>query len=661
MPVRRRYDFFRQVLPRPRRLSNCRHAARSLKGTVASCRSLLRTRAGSLPLLILSSPAQSDPDVPLIADTGAPPPEDRASLAFWLAWGATMAVYVGGEALPFLLEANPFPGLAQWLLGARIEVLLVLGLLIAAPVAWSRRSTPPVSRRQLPPRDSIATAWVTALGLGILGAVASAAAGAPLSGLPPAYHDEYSYLFQARTFLAGKFSFESPPLRELFDQIHVLNDGRMASRYFPAAGAWMVPFVWLGNPIWGWWLAQGIITSLAYAVGRKLGGSRCGMVAGLLTALCPGLLLFSNLLLAHHPTLLGLGVFQIAILQTLASGQRRWALAAGCGLAFAALARPMTAAGAALPWGLYLVWRAFLHRRELRFWPALAAPLIAGGLFTLAYDFAITGSPWQTPYGQYTALYTPRHVYGFNNVIRGEQHLGPRVIENYDRWAENLTPGLAAKNVRNRLLTSAQWTLGLLPVVFGLVLGLVLWPWLSPGARLCLASIVSLHVVHVPYWFDGIFHFHYVFETLPLWLLFLSAGGTLAGAEWRRQGRLWISRWCVLAVAISVGMNFTVEQGLWGAPFRDGSSQLLFARQQYQGFRSRLQREVTRRPALVLVEADPADRHIDYVVNDPPLVGEMLIGRYLPERFSTGEIESAWPGRALYLYRVRQGTLEPLR
>ena len=61
---------------------------------------------------------------------------------------------------------------------------------------------------------------------------------------PPAYHDEYSYLFQAETFLAGRLSFPSfEPMPELFDQMHVLNEGRFASRYFPGAGLWMAPFL----------------------------------------------------------------------------------------------------------------------------------------------------------------------------------------------------------------------------------------------------------------------------------------------------------------------------------------------------------------------------------------------------------------------------------
>src|SRR5271155_19137 len=37
--------------------------------------------------------------------------------------------------------------------------------------------------------------------------------------------------------------------------------------------------------------------------------------------------------------------------------------------------------------------------------------------------------------------------------------------------------------------------------------------------KLIAASVVSLHVVHVPYWFVGIMGWHYVLETAPLLLL----------------------------------------------------------------------------------------------------------------------------------------------
>ena len=190
--------------------------------------------------------------------------------------------------------------------------------------------------------------------VGILAFRVSQIVASAFGELPPAYHDEFSYLFQTQTFLAGRVSFPSfAPLPELFDQMHVLNEGRFASRYFPGAGLWLAPFVALGNPWLGQWLAQALTAYLVFWIGRELGGNRTGLFAGLLTAFCPGLALFSNLLLAHHPTLVGLTLFILAWLRMWRTGSAVWALV---GVAVYALYRPhgsLAAGAVAIAAGLY--------------------------------------------------------------------------------------------------------------------------------------------------------------------------------------------------------------------------------------------------------------------------------------------------------------------
>jgi 4-amino-4-deoxy-L-arabinose transferase-like glycosyltransferase len=415
----------------------------------------------------------------------------------------------------------------------------------------------------------------------------------------------------------------------------------------------MVPFVALGNPWLGWWIAQGILASLTFWIGRDAGGSLCGRWAGLLCALCPGLLLFSQLLLAHHPTLLGLAVMQLALPRMVRGHGRAWGLLAGCGLGFAALARPMTAVGIGLPWGLWLLWRGWGNQKEMRLWPWLAAPLVAAGAGQLWYDWTITGDPWKTPYGEYTARHTPKHVYGFNNVLRGERSPSPRRIEKYDDWAENLTPQLAAKNVAFRLFSSVQWTWGLLPVVLGWGLFLVNWNRVTTTARLSLASIATLHIVHIPYWYDGILHFHYVLESLPQWLLVMATAGCASREVFLREGRRLVPWWGALACIVAAGLNFTITQGLWSAPFQDGLSQFQFAREKQAKFRQLVNTTVTERPALVLIQADPSDLHIDHVVNIPPLDGPLLFAHDRPEAASIAEIRAVWPARTLYRYSAQ--------
>ena len=300
------------------------------------------------------------------------PGGSRASGAVWsLPWLAAWGVLLGGEF--FLAGHRPGrPSLVEWFFGSD-DKLIYLMVLTAAPLVWwlggSARFQTTASLRVLSRKlgalaqgigGPMNDAWWRPICSSVLVAVVSLAVSLGVASrfdhLPPAYHDEYSYLFQAQTFLAGRVSFPSHEAPHLFDQMHVLNEGRFASRYFPGAGLWMAPFVACGHPWWGHWLAGAICAVLMFWIGRELAGDTAGLIAGLFTALSPGMALFSNLLLAHQPALVGLGVFVLAVLRMERSCSAGWGAAAGTGLAFATLCRPMTAAGVALPFGLCLLW-----------------------------------------------------------------------------------------------------------------------------------------------------------------------------------------------------------------------------------------------------------------------------------------------------------------
>lgn len=611
------------------------------------------------------------------------------------AWGVFLAVECQSTANQFDRQSP-----VDWLLKADVDALVYLAFLVAAPVAWwsrdkwlsaGRWSFERLTRRigaffepieqgqgEHGPLDrgsliaSMRPAWLSVL-VGAVSLAASLAVGAHFDDLPPAYHDEYSYLFQARTFLAGRVSYPSHAAPRLFDQMHVLNEGRFAGRYFPGAGLWMAPFVAAGHPYWGHWLANAICAVLMFWIGRELAGDAGGLFAGLLTALSPGMALFSNLLLAHHPTLVGLGLFVLGFLRMVRSASWGWGLISGTGLAFAMVCRPMTAAGVALPFGIwFLIWvlRSASDRRAGGVSPRIGRTVISCAtalVFPLAitlaslfpYNKAITGNGWLTPYSQYTTLHTPSHAYGFNNVERGRQHQGPRVIENYDKWAENLTPALALSNAATRWTASWKWTLGLLPQTLALCGGLVLWRRLPSGAWLVLAAIVSLHIVHIPYWFVGMEDHHYVFEAGPLGAVWLAVVTVEAVRVWNATGHRAVCVWWLGLLAAAVVMNWTVSGGQrtspkWSAPLDRGIDDVAFARVKHGRFAMLVSQRALPGPALVLVEADPADRHIDYVANPPDLQAPVLIGHYLPNLVPVSDVKRLFPDRKLFLYRVRE-------
>jgi hypothetical protein len=358
--------------------------------------------------------------------------------------------------------------------------------------------------------------------------------------------------------------------------------------------------------------------------------------------------------------MLGLLVFVWAFLRMQRTGRLGGALLAGAALMFAMFCRPMTAAGVALPFGLWLVAGYTVqgtgYRDSCIKTVGLGIPLLIGFVVMGWYNRELTGSVWVSPYQQYTDTYTPRHVYGFNNVFRGEKKVGPRVIEQYDRWAENLTPALALKNARERIIASGQWTLGLVPLAMALSVLAVPTLRLPPpsgGPGLLVASIVSLHLVHVPYWFVGIMHWHYVFESAPLLLVLtgvaadrMVTAGQLAG----RRGPIW---WGTAILAAAVLVNITSLEGVWTGRLWQGVSEVRFARDRHEQFRNGLRHLVEHRPAIVLVKPDPSDRHIDYVTNDPDLSGPVLIGRWLKD-VPLSRVRELYPDRAVYLYDAQR-------
>jgi hypothetical protein len=589
-----------------------------------------------------------------------------AQLAVWCLLLAFVAL---GELVRWSNPDQRAIAWTLWVCGPQADWLPFVPWLLSAPLLWGirRRSRPVASDRPLADAPLRSAGWL-AVACSALSFAVNAWTGSRFGDLPPAYHDEFSYLFQAKTFLDGRVSYPSfEPLPELFDQMHVLNEGRFASRYFPGAGLWLAPFVAAGHPYLGYWLAGALATMFVFWSGWEIGGRTTAVMAGLLTALSPGLALFSNLLLAHHPTLVGLTLFTWMYLRAQRTGQLRDHLLGACGLTFAMLCRPMTAFGIGLPFGILLLWQLLrphpqtgdskpwtLQRRGLIVM-AWGIPLLAGLSGMLAYNAAITGKASVSPYQLYTDTYTPRHVYGFHNVTRGEQHLGPKVLENYDIWAEELTPALAVRNIGRRISASFRWTLGIVPITAALLILLLSRATWNRGVLLIVATVVSLHAVHIPYWFEGIMGWHYVFESAPLLLLLVAEATRQLSTTWSQTGHPILKWWWRAVLITAVAVNLISVPLQWPGRIAVGISELAFPRHKYDGFFSAARELAAGQPTIVFVEPDPSDRHIDYVVNDPALTGPLIIARYRPDRVDLQQARTLFPDRQAFLFRAATG------
>jgi hypothetical protein len=71
----------------------------------------------------------------------------------------------------------------------------------------------------------------------------------------PKVHDEFSYLLAGQTFAGFRLTNPTPPLWEFFESHHTLMVPTMMSKYPPGQGLALAIGYWLGQPIYGIWLA----------------------------------------------------------------------------------------------------------------------------------------------------------------------------------------------------------------------------------------------------------------------------------------------------------------------------------------------------------------------------------------------------------------------
>lgn len=548
--------------------------------------------------------------------------------------------------------------------------------------------------------------WLLALGLSVFAATMQATYDAQVGPLPPTIHDEFAYLFGSKLLLQGRFSAPSHPTHpELFNQVHVLNEGRMASRYYPGTSLWLAPFVAMGHPMWGGVLAAAIINFFCFWTVRNLSHrTTSATIACVMLATSPGLLLFGGRLLSHHPCLVGLSIFlwamgrlrqiissELASTTTGVPGSANssisrqvggLAFCAGAGLSYAMLCRPGTAFAIGLPfgiWSLVVCWTGL--RKSTRstsasatllptstgeapvlsvsapattgvstVWPlvlGLGVPIAVGWGVMLSYNQATTGNWRQSPYQLYTEIYSPSHVFGFNNAVWGAAHRGPKTLLKYDEWAKNLTLELAFKNLYRRLYGCWNWTFGA-PWFIATVLLLLGNRSLRQdrGIQLLVAAIVVLHLVHFPYWFAGMMQYHYVLESSLLWVMLTGVVSGCLIDYWRKTRLPGLIVWGVLAFLLQLAGNNLSTPFAEVSRVESAIGGDRFPRQVRAKFNRWIEANV-KTPALVLVRWD--DPHTDYIINDPGLDQPILFGRIQgPNLVGLEPLEQVFAGRTIY-------------
>ena len=222
--------------------------------------------------------------------------------------------------------------------------------------------------------------------------------------------DENAYVFMAQLFAAGKILVPAPPesLRPFFEnQFLIIRDGKMYGIYFPGHPAALAIGEWLGGLHWVSTVAGTLTVPLAFAIARRLFGQRTALLALPMLLLSPYFVFSSATLLAHSTMAVLLMTFVYAALRAHATpGALRWWLLAGAALGWAALTRPFSAPAFAAPWLGWLALRLWTARSPRALMGAGASVLImiGAGLLLLAYQQALSGSPFESGYQTYSRI-----------------------------------------------------------------------------------------------------------------------------------------------------------------------------------------------------------------------------------------------------------------
>ncbi len=337
---------------------------------------------------------------------------------------------------------------------------------------------------------------------------------------PPLVGDEASYQLQASLFASGRWTDTTPEFPEAFQQIYVLQQPRVASKYPPGhalvlAPGYLVGFPWL-MPL----LCLTLSGTLVFVIGRRLGSGATGLIAWLAWLSCTAALRWRGTWYSENTTGTLMLVGWWVLLRE--DWRRRDLGLLGIVVGWLAITRPLTALAFAIPVGIVLLHRARRRRR----WAPLLIPVALGllpvGVVPL-WNWQTVGRMDQTPLGLYTRQYMPWDVPGF-----GPDTTRPLLASPPDQArVETIFANLRARHTVDRLpgiltdrvttfvrLVWSGWRWWLLPLG---VVGLLLLPgWLS-GTLLSQFALYGFFY-HPPSWSL------YYLELIPIMALALAMG-----------------------------------------------------------------------------------------------------------------------------------------
>jgi hypothetical protein len=344
--------------------------------------------------------------------------------------------------------------------------------------------------------------------------------------------DESAYRFMGQVLATGRLWADSHALKEFFDRVFMINDGKFYGQYFIGWPALMVPGVWVGAVGYMNAVYSGLTVLPLFAIAGRMGGSAAARVALLLFLASPMLMVGAATEMSHPSCFMALA-WTFYFQRRSRERPEAWWTHAGVafffGLAF--LIRPTSALGVGLPVLLAWLWTmrqapAAVRARAI---VAFGLPAVALAAVFFGVNTAQNGSPLATSYARMQAY---MKEVNYQNV--GWSSASPPTS-----LSDYMLPN---RHVGRALASSAIAIVRLVYDLFATPLALVLlaFAWALRPARLAWASVVCFMALHLFTADSGVDTFgpvHYYEMSLPLLLLAGAGAARAAAAGTREEGR----------------------------------------------------------------------------------------------------------------------------
>jgi hypothetical protein len=228
----------------------------------------------------------------------------------------------------------------------------------------------------------------------------------------PVIHDESAYLLQAQLFAHLRWTGAAPPIPEFFEQLHVLVDGMLASKYPPGNSLLLALGVLVGLP----GLPVVIMNACAGAVMFVLARRAAGGAVALLTWIVwqssfPNIYYHANYM---SETVSGLAwlITWWGILRWRDGAGRKWLAIAAGAIAWCMITRPVTGLALGAIALSVVLWRCRSQRAWRDLIPAVGVAAVILAIIPL-WSWRTMGNPRVMPLTFYTKLYVPFDKPGF--------------------------------------------------------------------------------------------------------------------------------------------------------------------------------------------------------------------------------------------------------